>query len=198
MYTGGTSLRPFLNSCSHSTTWLLPARFCISASAIPLLGSSAKPTSVRDAALLQIFGHTDNNIDARNNGLRQFQVYQGRWSAADRDFERDIIPMCRDEGMGLAPWGALGGGNFKTEEQRKSGEGRKMRPASEKDIAVSKALEEVAKEKGTILTSVVCVRFIDKVQNQTTWVTDLHRLWRMSWQRHHTYSPSLAVARWTT
>lgn len=41
-------------------------------------------------------------------GLRQFVVYQGLWNAAARDFERDIIPMCRDEGMGLVPWG--GGG----------------------------------------------------------------------------------------
>merc|ERR1712093_17520 len=66
------------------------------------------------------------NEYARQNHLRQFSVYQGRWSAEHRDFERDIIPMCRDEGMGLAPWGALGGGNFKSDEQRKSQEGRKM------------------------------------------------------------------------
>ncbi|KAF4636291.1 hypothetical protein G7Y89_g1800 [Cudoniella acicularis] len=65
------------------------------------------------------------NEYARQNGLRQFSVYQGRWSAEHRDFERDIIPMVASEGMGLAPWGALGGGNFKTEEQRASQEGRK-------------------------------------------------------------------------
>jgi aryl-alcohol dehydrogenase-like predicted oxidoreductase len=54
------------------------------------------------------------NQYARDHGLRQFVVYQGLWSAAKRDFEREIIPMCEAEGMGLAPWGALGGGNFKT------------------------------------------------------------------------------------
>lgn len=98
------------------------------------------------------------NQYARDHGLRQFSVYQGRWSAANRDFERDILPMARAEGMALAPWGALGGGNFKTEEQRNSGEGRKMRPASEKDIQISKALEKIANEKGTIITSVVSHR----------------------------------------
>lgn len=41
------------------------------------------------------------NQYARDHGLRQFCVYQGRWSAASRDFERDIIPMCRDEGVSL-------------------------------------------------------------------------------------------------
>jgi len=39
--------------------------------------------------------------DARFHGLTQFSVYQGQWSAAFRDFERDILPMCEHEGMGI-------------------------------------------------------------------------------------------------
>ncbi|KAI1420929.1 norsolorinic acid reductase [Xylaria sp. FL1777] len=93
------------------------------------------------------------NEYARNHGLRQFSVYQGRWSAASRDFERDIIPMAKNEGMGLAPWGALGGGKFKTEEQRKKNEGRSY-PPTEIETKVSKVLEAVAKRKNTIITSV--------------------------------------------
>ena len=76
------------------------------------------------------------NEYARNHGLRQFFVYQDRWSAANRDFERDIIPMCRDEGMALAPWGSLGGGKFKTKEQQSSAEGRKTEE-SEAEVKVS-------------------------------------------------------------
>jgi aryl-alcohol dehydrogenase-like predicted oxidoreductase len=38
------------------------------------------------------------NEYARQNGLRQFSVYQGRWSAEHRDFERDIVQMCAAEG----------------------------------------------------------------------------------------------------
>lgn len=81
-------------------------------------------------------------------------MYQGRWSAAVRDFEREILPMCQAEGMGLCPWGALGGGNFKTEAQRAEIErtghnpGRKMAPPSDADIAVSRALERVAARHG--------------------------------------------------
>lgn len=44
------------------------------------------------------------NDYARQHGLTQFSVYQGHWSAAFRDFERDILPMCEAEGMGIAPW----------------------------------------------------------------------------------------------
>jgi len=64
--------------------------------------------------------------------------------------------MCQAEGMALAPWGALGSGKFKTEEQRKSQEGRNMGPPSEKYVRVSKALEKIAEKKGTTITSVVC------------------------------------------
>jgi len=60
---------------------------------------------------------TKANEYARAYGLRQFSVYQGRYNAAKRDAEREILPMLRDEGMAFAPWGALGGGKFKTKEQ---------------------------------------------------------------------------------
>ncbi|KAI0403731.1 norsolorinic acid reductase [Xylaria palmicola] len=93
------------------------------------------------------------NEYARNHGLRQFSVYQGRWSAAARDFEREIIPMAKHEGMALAPWGALGSGHFKTEEQRRKGEGRSAQP-TEAEVAVTRALEAVAKRKDTLITSV--------------------------------------------
>lgn len=102
------------------------------------------------------------NEYARQNGMRQFSVYQGRWSAEHRDFERDIIPMCKDEGMGLAPWGALGGGNFKTDEQRKSQEGRKMGEASPAAIKISKVLERIANNHKVGITSVALAYVMQK------------------------------------
>lgn len=67
--------------------------------------------------------------------------------------------MVKAEGMGLAPWGALGGGNFKTAAQREelakgTNPGRKWFPPSPIDIAVSDALEKVAKRHNTVITSV--------------------------------------------
>ncbi|KAK9686388.1 hypothetical protein K7432_015179 [Basidiobolus ranarum] len=98
------------------------------------------------------------NQYARDHGLRQFVVYQGLWNASIRDFERDIVPMCRDEGMGLLPYGTLGQGRFQTEEafkeREKSNPGRKSKPINDHDRAVSKVLEKVAKAKGTEITSV--------------------------------------------
>ena len=89
-------------------------------------------------------------------------MYQGRWSAADRDFERDIIPMVHNEGMGLAPWGSLGGGNFKTKKQLESEDRRKFGQQSENQEKLSAVLEKIANEKKTILTSVAMAYVMQK------------------------------------
>ena len=97
------------------------------------------------------------NEYARCHGYTQFSVYQGKWSAADRDFERDILPMCEQEGMALCPWGALGRGNFKSAAEFEEGgnsEGRKMGPPSEDAKKVSRVLEKLAGKKNTLITSV--------------------------------------------
>lgn len=107
------------------------------------------------------------NQFARDHGLRGFVVYQGRWSAANRDFERDILHMVREEGMALAPWGALGGGLFKTEEQRaemeRTGEkGRASLRENPNAAQVSAVLDKIAKRKGTLLTSVALAYVMHK------------------------------------
>ncbi|KAF2009274.1 norsolorinic acid reductase, partial [Aaosphaeria arxii CBS 175.79] len=105
---------------------------------------------------------TKMNCYAREHGLRQFSVYQGRWSAAERDFEREIIPMALSEGMALAPWGALGGGYFKPKELWGK-EGRNLESVlTGKEEQVSLVLEEIAKKKDTIITSVALAYVMHK------------------------------------
>ena len=70
--------------------------------------------------------------------------------------------MCRAEGMGLAPWGALGGGNFKTKEQLKSEDRRKFRAQSEKQEKLSAVLEGIANKRNTKLTSVALAYVMHK------------------------------------
>lgn len=97
------------------------------------------------------------NDYARANGLRPFSVYQGKWNASFRDMEREIIPMCRDQGMGIAPWAALGQGRFKgaaAREAAHTGAGRAAQ-LSENEVRVSDALEAVANRKNTSLHAVV-------------------------------------------
>ncbi|CAH0046902.1 unnamed protein product [Clonostachys solani] len=97
------------------------------------------------------------NQYARSSGLRQFVVYQGNWNAAQRDFERDIIPMCMSEGMGLCPWGVLNAGRFQTEQgfiQRESGHPGRRNKVTDHDRKVSKALEKVATAKNASILDV--------------------------------------------
>ena len=92
-------------------------------------------------------------------------VYEGKWSAADHDFERDILQMTAAEGMGLAPWGALGGGNFKSEKQReaaKADQGRNITPPTEREQKVAQVLEKIANKKGTLITSIALVYVMHK------------------------------------
>lgn len=97
------------------------------------------------------------NQYARANGLRPFSVYQGKWNAGFRDLEREIIPMCRDQGMAIAPWAPLGGGKFKTSEARSSGEVGSGRASdmSDSDLKISETLETIAKRKNTNLHAIV-------------------------------------------
>lgn len=107
------------------------------------------------------------NCYARQHGLRQFSIYQGRWSAADRSFEREVIPMALDEGMALAPWGAIGGGSFKTRAQRQNPEdgGRKMQMmVIGNEEKVSNVLEDIANAKSPVppITSVALAYVMHK------------------------------------
>lgn len=67
--------------------------------------------------------------------------------------------MCASEGMGLAPWGALGGGEFKTKKQRdemnaKGEGGRNFGGPSEKHRKLTNTLPQVAERNKTAITSV--------------------------------------------
>ncbi|OJJ73313.1 hypothetical protein ASPBRDRAFT_173903 [Aspergillus brasiliensis CBS 101740] len=107
------------------------------------------------------------NDYARANGLRPFSVYQGKWNAGSRDLEREVIPMCRDQGMALAPWAPLGQGKFKSAEARKSDAAGSARAAdlSETDIKVSDALEKVANRKNTTLHAIALAYVMHKTPN---------------------------------
>lgn len=92
------------------------------------------------------------NAYARAHGMAEFVVYQGRWNATQRDFEREIIPMCRKEGIALAPWGALGQGRLRTPEQiaereKELGPLRGGKGQSEAEKATSLTLAKLGKEE---------------------------------------------------
>ncbi|KAK4684989.1 hypothetical protein P7C73_g5171, partial [Tremellales sp. Uapishka_1] len=94
------------------------------------------------------------NEYARQNNLAQFVVYQGLWSLANRDMERDIIPMTRSEGMSIAPYGVLGQGKFKPpgELKAKADKWRLGKAPTENEVKSAAALLEVTEEIGNGVT----------------------------------------------
>jgi len=89
-------------------------------------------------------------------GLEQFVSMQNHYNLCYREEEREMIPLCRDQGVGLLPWSPLAkgflSGRYKREEKPnskrfKSDEllgDRFFRP---EDFDVVERLEDVAKEK---------------------------------------------------
>lgn len=99
------------------------------------------------------------NNYAQQHGLAQFSVYQGMYNAAVRDCEREIMPVCEDTGMAFMPYGAQGGGKFRTKEQKDNDEvGARNMPMyqeNERYASVTSALNEIAQKKGAKTTQVV-------------------------------------------
>lgn len=103
------------------------------------------------------------NDYARQHGLRAFSVYQGRWSAAARDLEREVIGMCRDQGMAIAPWGCLGGGYFKPRGGAGDpAEGRTMNVKTGREEGVAEVLKRVSQQVGAPMTSVAMAYVLHK------------------------------------
>ncbi|PPR03656.1 hypothetical protein CVT24_007770 [Panaeolus cyanescens] len=109
------------------------------------------------------------NQYARDHALTPFAVYQGQWNIMDRAFERDIIPMARDEGLALCPWGVLAGGKIRTDEEeerrRQTGEnGRTIFgpnwERNEKEKKVCKVLQKVAAEIGAKHITSVAIAYL--------------------------------------
>ncbi|KAI0074597.1 aryl-alcohol dehydrogenase [Panus rudis PR-1116 ss-1] len=109
------------------------------------------------------------NMYARLTGKTPFVIYQGRWNVMFRDFERDILPMAREEGLALAPWDVLAGGKIRTdaEEQQRRETGEKGRftygpewERTEHERNVCLALEKVAKEVGTDSIQAVAIAYV--------------------------------------
>ena len=43
-------------------------------------------------------------------GFERFVSLQPQYSLVERNIEREVLPACREEGVGVIPWGPLGGG----------------------------------------------------------------------------------------
>src|SRR6266478_7180527 len=93
----------------------------------------------------------------------RFDSLQPQYSLITRDIEREILPLCRYENVGVIPWSPLGGG-FLTgkyrsgqrppEDSRLAKVDMWNRLADERNYATLEAVEHVAKERGRAISQV--------------------------------------------
>lgn len=90
-------------------------------------------------------------------GLARFVSMQNHYNLCYREEEREMIPLCRDQGIGLIPWSPLArgflAGRYKRDQRPEGSRYRsdKLLPDrffKPEDYDVVERLEEVAKEKG--------------------------------------------------
>jgi len=94
---------------------------------------------------------------SRANGWTPFVSMQPQYNLVYREEEREMLPLCRAEGVGVIPWSPLARG-FLAGGRAKPGEGNTERARTdefaprlyyrEPDYAVVDALETIAKERG--------------------------------------------------
>jgi len=95
-------------------------------------------------------------VSDKHNYAR-FDCLQPQFSLISREIEREILPLCRSEQVGVIPWSPLGGG-FLTGKYRsgqKPPEDSRLakmdlwgRLANERNYRTLEAVEQVAKERG--------------------------------------------------
>ena len=90
-------------------------------------------------------------------GLARFVSMQNHYNLVYREEEREMIPLCREEGIGLIPWSPLARG-FLAGNRRKEDYGETLRAKTDdfgqklyyhdSDFDVVKRVTEVAKQRG--------------------------------------------------
>jgi aryl-alcohol dehydrogenase-like predicted oxidoreductase len=94
---------------------------------------------------------------SEKHGWARFVSMQNHYNLVYREEEREMIPLCRDEGIGLIPWSPMARGFFANNRQRGGG-GDTPRAQNdafanelyfrEEDFRVAERVNEIAKERG--------------------------------------------------
>ncbi|CDZ97342.1 Voltage-gated shaker-like K channel, subunit beta/KCNAB [Phaffia rhodozyma] len=105
--------------------------------------------------------HTMQNY-AINNKLTPFISMQNFHNAFYREEEREMIPLCRQLGVGIIPWSPLARGMLtrpigketKRSEADPGFKGRNLHQPGEAGTAINQAVEAIAKKRGVLMSQV--------------------------------------------
>lgn len=101
---------------------------------------------------------------AKENGWHRFVAMQNHYNLVYREEEREMIPLCIDQGLALIPWSPLARGFLTGTRNRQSGTTQRSQVDSfakdmyyrEDDFAVADAVAGVAQRRGVSPAQVAC------------------------------------------
>lgn len=106
---------------------------------------------------------------AETNGWTKFVSMQNHYNLVYREEEREMIPLCKDQGIGLIPWSPMARGFFArnsksgTETPRYKTDGFfKELYGRDDDFLVAQRAEEVAKERGVTSSQIALAWVLGK------------------------------------
>lgn len=106
---------------------------------------------------------------AEMNGWTKFVSMQNHYNLVYREEEREMIPLCKDQGIGLIPWSPMARGFFArnsksgTETPRYKTDGFfKELYGRDDDFLVAQRAEEVAKERGVTSSQIALAWVLGK------------------------------------
>ena len=85
---------------------------------------------------------------AHQHGWSPFVAVQGPYSIADRDVEREVLPMARDLGLTFTSWGMLEGGALTGKYLEDTDEPRRYEAGGSKTNAMAREVVAVAEDLG--------------------------------------------------
>ncbi len=108
---------------------------------------------------------------AQSHGWTRFVSMQDHYNLVYREEEREMIPLCIDQGVGLIPWSPMARGFFAGDRKRGGG-GETARAKNdpfannlyfrEEDFTVAERVAEVAKERGVTGSQVALAWMLKK------------------------------------
>lgn len=108
---------------------------------------------------------------AERHGWSRFVSMQNHYNLVYREEEREMIPLCVDQGVGLIPWSPMARGFFAGDRKRGGG-GETTRSKSDpfsnnlyfrdEDFAVADRATEVAKERGVTASQIALAWVLGK------------------------------------
>jgi len=97
---------------------------------------------------------------AREHGWHRFVAMQNHYNLIYREEEREMNPLCVDQGVGLIPWSPLARGFFAHHGGAKTKRAETDQFAKfyqrTDEVAVAEAAEKIAKERGVSATQIAC------------------------------------------